>query len=71
MAARIEGSVCIAKEHLQCMTRAANAPLRFWVYTMKHFCRTHGYWAGKGGTAPPWTKMPKSKLCQDFQRDIQ
>eukprot|EP00961_Rhodomonas_salina_P125972 1697065-Rhodomonas_salina.1 len=27
MAARIEGSVCIAKEHLRCMTRAANAPL--------------------------------------------
>eukprot|EP00961_Rhodomonas_salina_P151749 2042548-Rhodomonas_salina.1 len=60
MAARIEGSVHIAKEHLQCMTQAANAPLRFWAY-----------WAGKGGTAQPWTKMPKSRLCQDFQCDIQ
>eukprot|EP00961_Rhodomonas_salina_P056970 766051-Rhodomonas_salina.1 len=38
---------------------------------MKHFCRTHGYWAGKGSTAQPWTKMPKSRLCQDFQSDIQ
>eukprot|EP00961_Rhodomonas_salina_P184575 2491988-Rhodomonas_salina.1 len=71
MAARIEGSVRIAKEHLLCMTRAANAPLRFWAYAMKHYCRTHGYWAGKGDTAPPWTKMPKSRLCQDFQCDIQ
>eukprot|EP00961_Rhodomonas_salina_P121538 1636352-Rhodomonas_salina.1 len=31
----IEGSVRIAKEHLRCMTRAANTPLCFWAYAMK------------------------------------
>eukprot|EP00961_Rhodomonas_salina_P027514 372108-Rhodomonas_salina.1 len=30
MAARIKGSVCIVKEHLRCMVKATNAPLRFW-----------------------------------------
>ncbi len=32
MAAKIEGSVRITKEHLSCITKAAHTPLRFWPY---------------------------------------
>jgi hypothetical protein len=70
MGGKIEGAVRISKDHLRCITRAANAPLRFWPYALKHFCRTFGWWC-QNNRPPPWTRMPSNcRLYRDQERDL-
>ena len=70
--ARAEGGVRIVKEHMRCLLRRANLPLRFWTYAMLHFCRVYAYWPDQSGRSA-WEKLDAHgphALCHDEARDL-
>ena len=70
--ARAEGAVRIVKEHMRCLLRRANLPLRFWPYAMLHFCRVYAYWPDQHGKSA-WAKLDAHgphALCHDEARDL-
>ena len=70
--ARAEGAVRIVKEHMRCLLRRANLPLRFWPYALLHFCRVYAYWPDQHGKSA-WAKLDAHgphALCHDEARDL-
>jgi hypothetical protein len=69
MQALAEGAVRICKEHVLCLLKASNAPARFWLFALLHFCRTYNWWPG-ATWQPPWESMKNSKFCFELELDL-
>ena len=70
MAARAENGVRVCKEHVRCMLKDSNTPLRFWPWALLQFVRVFNHWPSKNGP-PPWSYMHKSNFKFNLDTDIQ
>eukprot|EP00961_Rhodomonas_salina_P027866 377064-Rhodomonas_salina.2 len=67
---KAEGAVRIAKEHVSCLLRSANMPLRFWPWAVTHWHRTYNHWVKASGKSS-WESLPDHRFSQDFALDLQ
>ena len=68
MNARSENAVRLCKEHVRCVSKQANAPLKFWPWALTTFCRTYNHWLTKGQTTTPWERLKDHNFYVDYDR---